>query len=295
MRALAITPDNLENQRQAVKEERRQSVDNQAYGQTSEKLEELIYDNFAYHHPVVGSMADLDAASLDDVRQFFQTYYAPNNAVVALVGDLTAKETLAKARKYFGAIPRQEPPKPADLSEPAKDGERRATIADPLARAVRIDIAYRIPPSDQADARALGIAAAILGGGGGGRGSGGGANSSRLYRKLVDEKEVASQVVCATDQRAGPGIFRIAATLRPGRTPQEAEGLIAEEIARLHAEPVGERELQRVRASLRRSAESRVTALSRAQALADAAAVYDDPNRVNTGIDAQLAVTPAAR
>ena len=155
MRALAITPENLENQRQAVKEERRQSVDNQAYGQTSEKLEELIYDNFAYHHPVVGSMADLDAASVDDVKQFFKTYYAPNNAVVALVGDIDTKETLAKAKKYFGTIPRQDPPKTVDLAETPKDGERRAAIADPLARAVRLDIAYRIPPSDQADARAL--------------------------------------------------------------------------------------------------------------------------------------------
>ena len=295
MRALAITPENLENQRQAVKEERRQSVDNQAYGQTSEKLEELIYDNFAYHHPVVGSMADLDAASVADVKQFFKTYYAPNNAVVALVGDLDTKETLAKARKYFGTIQRQDPPKAVDLTETPKNGERRAELTDPLARAVRIDIAYRIPPSGQADARALGIAASILGGGGGGggRGGGGGGNNSRLYRKLVDEKEIASQVSCSTDRRAGPGIFHISATLRPGKTPQEAEGLIAEEIARLHAEPVTEQELQRVRVSLRRSAENRVTALSRAQALADAAAVYDDPNRVNTEIDAQMAVTAA--
>jgi zinc protease len=291
MRALAITPENLENQRQAVKEERRQSVDNQAYGQTSEKLEELIYDNFAYHHPVVGSMADLDAASVDDVKQFFKTYYAPNNAVVALVGDIDTKETLAKAKKYFGTIPRQDPPKTVDLAETPKDGERRAAIADPLARAVRLDIAYRIPPSDQADARALGVAASILGGGGG-RGGGGG-NNSRLYRKLVDEKQIASQVSCSTDRRAGPGIFRISATLQPGKSPQEAEGLIAEEIAKLHAEPVTEQELQRVRMSLRRSAENRVTALSRAQALADAAAVYDDPNRVNTEIDAQMTVTAA--
>jgi len=294
MRGLAITPENLENQRQAVKEERRQSVDNQAYGQTSEKLEELIYDNFAYHHPVVGSMADLDAASVDDVKQFFKTYYAPNNAVVALVGDIDTKEALAKARKYFGTIPRQEPPKPVDLAEAPKDGERRAALTDPLARAVRIDIAYRIPPSGQADARALGVAATILGGGGGGGGrGGGGGNNSRLYRKLVDEKQIASQVSCSTDRRAGPGIFHISATLQPGKSPADAEGLITEEIAKLHAEPVSEQELARVRVSLRRSAENRITALSRAQALADAAAVYDDPNRVNTETDAQMSVTAA--
>jgi len=227
---------------------------------------------------------------VDDVKQFFKTYYAPNNAVVALVGDIDTKDALAKAKKYFGNIPSQEPPKRVDLSETPKDGERRAALTDPLARAVRIDIAYRIPPSGQSDARALGVAATVLGGGGG---RGGGGNNSRLYRKLVDEKQIASQVSCSTDRRAGPGIFHISATLQPGKTPQEAEAMIDEEIAKLHAEPVTAQELQRVRASLRRSAENRVTALSRAQALADAAAVYDDPERVNTEIDAQMSVTAA--
>jgi hypothetical protein len=150
MRGLVITLDNLENQRQAVKEERRQSVDNQAYGQTSEKLEELIYDNFAYHHSVIGSMDDLDAASVDDVKQFFKIYYAPNNAVLALVGDLDTKETLAKVKKYFGSIPRQDPPKPVDLTEPPKSGERRATVEDKLARLTRQDSADRLPPAEAA-------------------------------------------------------------------------------------------------------------------------------------------------
>ena len=158
MRGLVITPENLENQRQAVKEERRQSVDNQAYGRRSEKLEELVYDNFAYHHPVIGSMADLDAASVDDVKQFFKTYYAPNNAVLALVGDLDTKETLAKVKKYFGAIPRQDPP---DAGRPHRAAPKmrraRGELDDPLARLTRIDIAYRIPPSGDADARALGV------------------------------------------------------------------------------------------------------------------------------------------
>ncbi len=296
MRGLVITAENLENQRQAVKEERRLRVDNQAYGQTSEKLEELVYDNFAYHHSVIGSMADLDAASVDDVKQFFKTYYAPNNAVLALVGDLDTKETLAKVRKYFGNIPRQDPPKPVDLTEPQKNGERRARIEDPLARLARIDIAYRMPEAGKPDARALAIAASILGGGGGGlggRGGGGGGNSSRLYQKLVVEKEVATSVSCSTDRRAGPGMLRISATVRPGKTAEEVEALISEEIARLHAEPVSDKELGRARMALRRSAENRITALSRAQALADAAAVYNDPNRVNTELDAQFAVTAA--
>jgi len=105
MRGLVITKENLENQRQAVKEERRLRNDNQAYGQTSEKLQEWVYDNFAYHHPVVGSMEDLDAASVDDVKAFFKTYYAPNNAVLALVGDLDNRreEGVADLAARFGA------------------------------------------------------------------------------------------------------------------------------------------------------------------------------------------------
>jgi zinc protease len=268
-------------------------VDNQAYGQTSEKVEELIYDNFAYHHPVVGSMADLDAASVDDVKQFFKTYYAPNNAVLALVGDLNTAETLAKVKKYFGAIPRQTPPKPVDLSEQPLKAERRATLQDPLARLAEVDIAYRIPDATSPETRALGVAASILGGGGrGGRGGGGG-NTSRLYNLLVQEKEVALNVSAGAERRGGPGIFHVTATIRQGKTPQEVEGLIEEEISKLYSQPVTDKELQRARIAMRRSAENRLTALSRAQALADAAAVYNDPNRVNTEIPAELAVTAA--
>ena len=295
MRGLVITQDNLENQRQAVKEERRLRVDNVPYGQTSEKMEELVYDSFPYHHSVIGSMDDLDAASVDDVKQFFRTYYAPNNAVLAIVGDVNAKEALAKVKKYFGTVPRQDPPKPVDLTEPKKDAERKATLQDPLARLPRVDIAYRIPETGQPDARALAVAASILGGGGGGFGGrgGGGGRSSRLYQELVDKKELVVQVSASTDRRAGPSMFHISATLRPGKKPEEVEGLISEEIAKLHAEPVTAKELQRVRIGVERAAESRLSVLNRAQTLADDAALYNDPNRINTDLDQQLAVTAA--
>src|SRR6185369_75988 len=174
MRGLVITKENLENQRQAVKEERRLNGDNVAYGNVSEKLEELVYDNFAYHHSVIGSMEDLDAASVDDVKAFFKTYYAPNNAVLALAGDLDTKETLAKVKKYFGSIPRQEAPKPVDLTEPEKTAERRLKIDDKLARLARLDIGYRVPAVTTADARAISVLALILSG-----------ESGRLYQKLV--------------------------------------------------------------------------------------------------------------
>src|SRR4051794_35964294 len=107
MRSLEITGPNLDNQRQAVQEERRLGVDNQPYGKTFEVRDELAYENFAYEHSVIGSMADLSAATVDDVAAFFKTYYAPNNAVLSIVGDVDTKVTLDKIRGYFEALPSQ--------------------------------------------------------------------------------------------------------------------------------------------------------------------------------------------
>ncbi len=284
MRSLKVTGDNLENQRQAVKEERRLGVDNQPYGQAYEKMDELVYDNFAYKHSVIGSMADLDAASVDDVQQFFRTYYAPNNAVLALVGDIDTKEVLAKVKKYFASIPRQEPPKPVDMTEPDRKEERRVKIDDKLARLTRVDMAWRLPESTSPDARALSVAAMILGGG----------ESSRLYQRLVKEKEVASMVFAGVDSRAGPSKFQVTAMVRPGKNAEDVDGQISEEIARLVAEPVTAKELERAHASIRRSMLfPRESVLSTAVSLADNTALYNDPNRVNTEYERRLAVTAA--
>jgi zinc protease len=281
MRSLKITQENLENQRQAVKEERRLGVDNQPYGQSFEKLDELLYDNFAYQHSVIGSMADLDAASVDDVKEFFRIYYAPNNAVLALVGDLETKDTLARVKKYFGNIPRQEPPKPVDLTEPEKNGERRAKIDDKLARVARLSIAYSIPDGANADTRALTVGASILGGG----------ESSRLYQKLVKEKELATQIGCFAGGRAGPGSFQIIAMVRPGKSPEEVEGLISEEVARFISAPVSDKELARARTGIRRGMLfPRGSVLSTALSLSDGAALFNDPGRINTEPEKRQAV-----
>jgi len=115
MRSLAVTKDNLDNERHSVQEERRQRVDNQPYGKSNELQQELIYDNFAYKHSVIGSMEDLNAASVDDIKDFFRIYYAPNNAVLVIVGDFKTNDALAKVHKYFESIPRQPNPPPVDL------------------------------------------------------------------------------------------------------------------------------------------------------------------------------------
>src|SRR5215475_15805901 len=131
MKSLAINQANLDNQRETVKEERRQRYDNQPYGLTFDTLFETAYDNFAYKHSTIGSMADLNAATVKDVSEFFKMYYAPNNAVLTIVGDFKTSEVLQKIDKYFGAIPGQPAPKPPDMSESAQKGERRKVLEDP--------------------------------------------------------------------------------------------------------------------------------------------------------------------
>ena len=282
MRSLAVTEDNLENQRQAVQEERRLRLDDQAYGKSGERMNELAFDNFAYKHSVIGSMQDLNAASVLDVRDFFKTYYAPNNAVLALVGDLDTKDTLAKVQKYFGNIPRQEAPKPVDLSEPEMKAERRESMDDPLARLAQIVISYKIPAATSPDAQALSALGTILGGG----------ESSRLYQTLVKEKELCSSTFAGSGARTGPGLFQIACSVRPGQKMEEAESVISAEILKLQNGSVTDQELKRVRTAARRNAVAiRENALARAQQLADQAAMYDDPDRINTNTEKLMAVT----
>src|SRR5437867_214511 len=117
MRSLAVTQVNLDNQRNAVQEERRLRMDNQPYGQSFLAIEETAYDGFPYKHSVIGSMEDLNAASLQDVQEFFKRYHAPNNAVVAIVGDFKSDELMAKMKKYFESIPAQPPPPQPDMAE----------------------------------------------------------------------------------------------------------------------------------------------------------------------------------
>jgi len=284
MRSLVITKENLDNQRQAVQEERRLSLDNQAYGKSRERLNEMTYDNFAYKHSVIGSMDDLNAATVDDVSAFFKTYYAPNNAVIALVGDLDTKATLAKVEKYFGSIARQESPKPVDLSEPEMKGVRRESMEDSLARVAQLSMGFKIPSATNADAPALTALGQIFGGG----------ESSRLYQKLVKEKELCSSINSGSGTRMGPGTFNITCSVRPGKNIQEAEALISEEIAKLHSAPVTDEELKRVRTSARRQAVSiRESAMARALQLANDAVMYNDPNRINSTPEKLAAVTPA--
>jgi zinc protease len=284
MKSLAITKANLDNQRNAVQEERRLRLDNQPYGKSQERFNEMAYDNFAYKHSVIGSMEDLNAATVDDVASFFKTYYAPNNAVLSLVGDLDTKATLAKVEKYFGGIPRQPAPKPVDLSEPELKAERRESMTDPLARVPQINMGYRIPPATHADWPALSVLGQILGGG----------ESSRLYQAAVKDKELCTSAGAGSGARMGPALFNVSCSVRAGKDIKEAEAALTAVIEAAPTAPVTEQELQRVRSASRRSDVSmRESALNRANTLADYAVLYNDPNRINT-LSARLTAVTAA-
>ena len=144
MKSLAITKDNLDNQRNAVQEERRLGVDNQAYGKSGEVQQELLYDNFAYKHSVIGSMDDLNAATVEDVSEFFKMYYAPNNATLVLVGDFKTAEALAKIRSSFESIPRQPDPPPVDMADA---GRPTTTTGTPAPNAPAGGAATTTPPA----------------------------------------------------------------------------------------------------------------------------------------------------
>lgn len=284
MRALRITEANLDNQRNTVQEERRLRLDNQAYGKTGEIIGDLAYDNFAYKHSTIGSMADLNAASLEDVAQFFKTYYAPNNAVLTLVGDFKTPEALAKIRKYFEDIPSQQTPPAVDMAEPSQTAERRMQVEDSFARLPRLDVVFKAAPANTADWYALDMLGDILFSG----------TSSRLYQKLVKEKGVALQVAGGIDQRRGPGLFEAFALMKPGQDEAEVEKLISEEFERVKKEGVTPAEMEKIRIQNRLAqAESLANTLGRARTLGRYAVYFHDPNLINTALSNYSEVTPA--
>ncbi len=290
MRSLAVNQENLDNQRNVVQEERRIGLDNAPYGKSGEIQQALMYDNFAYKHDTIGSMADLNAASVADVQAFFKMYYAPNNAVLTLVGDFKSADALATIKKYFENIPRQADPPPVDMTEPEQKDERRTSVDDLLARATRVSIAYKTLPGNTADFYALQVLANVLGGGGGF--GGGGGSSSRLSQKLLREKEMVISINSNAQENRGVGGFFVTGTLRPGVKTEDVEAAVYEEIARLQKEPIADWELQKARNGARRNFINGLqSSLARANSIGQYAVYYGDPNLINTRLDKVSAVT----
>jgi zinc protease len=282
MRSLSITNENLDNQRNAVQEERRLGVDNQPYGKSGEVQQELLYDNFAYKHSVIGSMEDLNAATVADVSEFFKMYYAPNNATLVLVGDFKTADALAKIRTSFESIPRQPDPPAVDMAEPEQKAERRATLEDVLARAPRVDLAFKAVPGNTADFYALQVLNAALQGG----------QSSRLYQKLVKEREMVTGVGGAMDEKRGVGAIFTTATLRPGIKTADVEAAIYAEIDKLKKEPIADWELQKAKNTTRRTFINGLqSSISRAVTVGQYSVYYNDPGLINSRLDKVAAVT----
>jgi zinc protease len=282
MKSLAINKENLDNQRNAVQEERRLGVDNVPYGKSGEVQQGLLYDNFAYKHTVIGSMEDLNAAGVEDVAQFFKTYYAPNNAVLVLVGDFKSAEALAKVRKSFENIPRQPNPPSVDMTEPEQKAERRTTVEDTLARLPQVDIAYKTVAGNTPDFYALQVLSSALQNG----------QSSRLYQKLVKEKEMATGVGGFADEKRGTGALYISATYKPNMKTEDVEAAIYEEIERIKTEGIADWEVQKAKNATRRNyINGLLSSMSRANTIGQYTVYYNEPNLINTRLDKVNAVT----
>ena len=283
MRALNVTESNLVNQRNAVQEERRLHEDNQPYGHANLDIDNLAYDNFAYKHSTIGEMSGLNAATVDDVKEFFRIYYAPNNATLTLVGDLDPAQALEKVKKYFGNIPSQPAPPPVDMTEPPHYGKRTETIMDPLARTPLVLMAYHIPAGNTPDNYALRVLASVLSQG----------QSSRLYQHIVKDKQMATQVAAQADARRGPSMFYVYALLRPGVKPEDCEKALRDEIAGVQKDGVTPQEIDKARIQfLRGQIQTRQTDLGTAMQLGQYAVFFNEPDLINTLVDKFDAVTP---
>lgn len=282
----ALNQENLDNQREVVKNEKRWSYDNRPYGSWNERLLGGVFPpEHPYHHPTIGSMADLDAATLEDVQAFFRTHYAPNNAVLSVVGDVDRPQVRDWVECYFARIPAN-PALPVDLGDlslPAALGrELREVVVDsvPLPR---IYWGFRSPIFGDARLDALDLAGQILAGGKG----------SRLDRRLVREERLAQDVAMfSLGLVGGASITAGWATARPGTDLERLEAAFWEELRRLATDPPSTDELERAKALTQAD---ELGALQRVEERADRLSMYatlfDDPDMANRMLPRYLAVT----
>jgi predicted Zn-dependent peptidase len=286
----ALNQTKLVNQREVVKNERRQSVDNQPYGRWLETMLTYLYPaEHPYHHLVLGSMADLEAASLEDVRGFFRTYYVPNNAVLSVVGDIDVPQARAMVRRYFGGIPRgAEPPPVRRVPLPARIGASpREVIADPNAPAPAVYVGFRVPGGRDERAPAVSLLADVLASG----------RSSPLYQSLVRERQVATSVFSFNlGLVEDADILVVGAVGKPGASVDSLEAAVLAELGTVGAR-VDAAQLARVQAAEGFNIVNQLQQLGgfggRGDALAEGAVLYDDPGYINRRLPALNAVTVA--
>src|SRR5438034_2182831 len=236
MATLRIDKDVFTTEREVVKEERRMRIDNQPYG----RLQEIIFDQaftvHPYKHATIGSMQDLEAAAIDDVRDFYHTYYVPANATLVLVGDFDTPQAQQIVAQYLGRVPKAARPVPRDIpKEPPQTKEKRMTLQEPWPLPAVV-VAYHITFDGHPDSYPLHIAGKVLSDG----------QSSRIYKKLV-YGGLAVAAFGGPNLIEDPNLFYAVAVVQPGHTPEEALTALNEELDRLKSEPITERELQRTK------------------------------------------------
>jgi predicted Zn-dependent peptidase len=282
MRSLAVTQENLDNQREAVKEEKRLRYDNQPYVNGFLRLFEMSFKNPANSHSTIGSMEDLDAATVEDIQEFFRIYYAPNNAVLAVAGDIDQAETLAIIEKYFATIPPQPEPPPVDVAEPAGVAVNQDAYLDKLAPVPAFALGWKIPERRSPDFYSLSLASHLLFEG----------ESARLYQKLVKGEESVVQIQGGIDERRGPSGLFIVVIPKPDREGAQIRDTIFEEIRQLATIGPSEEEMEKLRNNLfLASVRSRQSSLYRAQQLAEFTLYDNDPELFNTDLQTYLDVT----
>jgi len=286
MRSLQITQENMRREIEVVKEERRLRVDNSPYG--TSQLQALYYAPydattcFAYGHSVIGSMEDLDAAQLRDVQEFFDLYYAPNNATLTLAGAFDPAEARALIQQYFGGIPRAADPPAVDCNDPFRNLPTRETVEDTNARLPAFWASYGGVAAGHDDSYALSLLAGIIGQG----------ESSRLHLRLVQQEQAAVGTGMFGLFRRGPGLVVVQAIANQGVTPERLEQLVDEEIDRIRREGVTAEELEKAKNRYRSSqVMGRQTVMGRAEALQWHNHFLGNPGAIGTEMQRYMAVT----
>jgi predicted Zn-dependent peptidase len=282
MRSLAITVDNFENQRETVKEERRQGIDNQPYGAAFLVSDTLGYDGWPYDHTVIGSMDDLNAAEVSDVKAFFDRYYCPANAVLVVVGDIDPKKTMEMVKEYFADIPPGEKATFPTWKEPFNKGERREVVDSPKANVPALFATYQIPAHDHPDTPAIELLNNLLVDG----------ESSRLHERMVKDEEAAFAVFGFVDGRKGPGQFRVITASNAGVDIATCEKLMDEEIEKLKKDGITSEELEKVKRQFRASAvRGRQTVMQKAEEIHHYIWFHKNLAEINADMDLFMSVT----
>lgn len=272
----------VETQRQVVKEERRQRIDNQPYGSVIEELMKRLYTVHPYRWPIIGSMAHLDAAEEQDYINFYKTFYVPNNACLSIAGDINVAQTKALIDKYFASIPKgtKAIPRP-NISEPALKGEVVANIPDNI-QIPAVIMGYHGPKQGSADYYALQMLAQLLSGG----------ESSRLTKSLVDKQEVALQISAfpLSLEDSGPIVFF--GLCNEGTSPETLKSKVDEEIEKVKNELISEEELQKLKnAKESEFVSSKATVAGVAEELAQYHMFFGNATLINSEVQKYMAVT----